>query len=129
MIHYRNRHTRWFALLSVGVVFVFLWCHTLAAETHTGNGIGVLQTVATAPAYVNAHDLAASARSMDCKAVLSGATVFTGKHPSSSAAVSSVALFPFPLPDQPAWEALHAAPTVTAPHRTTLQHQAVLIRI
>lgn len=129
MIYHRKKHTCWFALLSVGAALVFLWCHTLAAETHTGEGIGILQMVETAPAYMNGHDLDMNARSMDCRAALSGAKAFTGKHPPSSATVSVAALFPFPLPIQVAWEALHAAPTVTAPHRTTLQHQAVLIRI
>lgn len=129
MIHYRNRHTRWFVLLTVGAAFVILWCHTLAAATHTDGGIDVLQTFATAPAYVNGHDLTASARSMDCRVALSGSKAFAGKLPPSSTAASAVALYPLPLPIQPASEVLHAVPTVTAPHRTSLQHQSVLIRI
>lgn len=127
MRHLQNRKTRKSVLLSLIVAFVFLFCHTLGASTHNGNL--VFQEVLHAVHSVNSSDTAANGGFDGCAVSLTGAKVFPRLCPISVSGTSVAVLFPLPPSSQPVWNLLHAAPTVLAPHRTSLQHQAVLIRI
>lgn len=128
MVRHGNTSSRWFALLSLGAAFVFLWCHTLGAGTFPGGNPAIYQTDITAN-YVDGRIMVLCGVSDDCAVALTEFKAFAGMSPPSSTAISTAALFPLPLPSLPSWDVLHATPTIVASHRSSLLNQAVLLRI
>jgi len=125
-----NNHRSWAALLSVALAFVFLWCHTPAAEAHAGAGLASVRGTLAGPGLVAAGTHApATGGAWDCAAVVTAPgtpdsppaprPLFVGN---SILPATPVALLP-----PAAW--VGGVPARAARPHAGLVAQAVLIRI